>query len=176
MSIAIVPVGTIDIDTLEILKDNLRIILRGDIDICKGIPIPDYALHRGRKQYISTIIVETLAEDTEYSEYDKVLGIVDMDLFASELNFVFGEAKRRGAVVSITRLKEGFYGLPADRNLFHKRVLKEAVHEIAHTYGLNHCKYDQCVMYYSTTLEETDRKTHDFCLRCKNKIRPIIFT
>ncbi len=64
--------------------------------------------------------------------------VVDMDIFASGFNFVFGKADITGrrALISLQRLRQEFYGLPKNENLFQERVLKETVHELGHTYGL----------------------------------------
>jgi len=71
---------------------------------------------------------------------------------------------------SITRLRQEFYGLPADHTLFQRRVLTEAVHELGHTYGLGHRKNPGCVMFFSNSLIDTDRKGSEFCPKCKNKL------
>jgi archaemetzincin len=53
-----------------------------------------------------------------------------------------------------------------DSALFDARVLKEAVHEYGHTLGLGHCVDPGCVMHFSNTLADTDRKGDWFCPRC----------
>jgi len=109
-------------------------------------------------------------EQKEYASYEKILGIVDHDLFIPELNFVFGEASQKAAVISLTRLRQTFYQLPEDRTLFHQRVLTEAIHELGHTYGLGHCKNSRCVMFFSNSLMDTDRKGSEFCPPCQSKL------
>ncbi|MBI5187681.1 MAG: archaemetzincin family Zn-dependent metalloprotease [Nitrospirae bacterium] len=109
-------------------------------------------------------------EQKEYTIYEKVLGIVDHDLYVPQLNFVFGEAGRKMAVISLTRLRQEFYGLSEDRGLFHKRTLTEAVHELGHTYGLGHCRNPRCVMFFSNSLMDTDRKGPEFCLGCGGRL------
>jgi len=86
------------------------------------------------------------------------------------LNFVFGEATTKAAVISLTRLRQSFYKLPEDREIFRKRVLTEAVHELGHTYRLGHCENPRCVMFFSNSLTDTDRKGFEFCLSCKDKL------
>jgi archaemetzincin len=103
----------------------------------------------------------------EYNEYDRILGIIDHDLYLPQLNFVFGIASERASVISITRLRQEFYGLVQNRTLFYQRVVTEAVHELGHTYGLAHCRNSDCVMFFSNTLADTDRKGPNFCPKCK---------
>jgi len=106
-------------------------------------------------------------EKKEYAVYEKIWGIIDDDLYVPKLNFVFGEAGQRVAIISLTRLRNEFYNLPKDQTLFRKRVLTEGVHELGHTYGLVHCRNPHCVMFFSNSLIDTDVKGPDFCRKCK---------
>ncbi|HIC98260.1 MAG TPA: matrixin family metalloprotease, partial [Pyrodictiaceae archaeon] len=47
------------------------------------------------------------------------------------------------------------YGLPADKELFKLRALKEAMHEIGHVLGLLHCTDKRCVMHFSNSIIDT---------------------
>lgn len=170
LRITLVPIGRVDPEVLETLPGQLSKVLNREISISRGLPHPDYAFNRQRNQYLSTVILNTLLSQKEYATVDRVLGIVDHDLYVPELNFVFGEASGKGAVISVTRLRQEFYGWPEDRNLFHKIVLTEAVHELGHTYGLVHCGNPLCVMFFSNSLRDTDRKGTKFCPRCKRKL------
>jgi archaemetzincin len=170
MSILLVPVGEIDEKVIEKLQVDLGEIFNKQVGTGQGMPHPDYAYHKKRNQYLSTAILKTLMEQKEYMAYGKVLGVVDQDLYVPELNFVFGEAGQKAAVISLTRLRQEFYRLPQNQNLFYKRVLTEAVHELGHTYGLGHCRNPQCVMFFSNSLMDTDRKGPNFCFECNRKI------
>ncbi|NWF52939.1 MAG: archaemetzincin family Zn-dependent metalloprotease [Nitrospirae bacterium] len=170
MGIVLVSVGKIDRETIEALKDNLSRVFNRRVFIGKEMPEPHYAFNKKRNQYLSTAILNAIKEQKEYAPYERILGIVDHDLYVPELNFVFGEASTKVAVISLTRLRQGFYGLPEDSNLFQKRVLTEAVHELGHTYGLGHCSNPHCVMFFSNSLMDTDRKGSELCPRCKSKL------
>jgi archaemetzincin len=168
MSIRLVAVGEVDPKVMEFLKNDLNKVFDRQVMIGKGMPQPDYAFNKKRNQYFSTAILKAILEQKEVTPYEKVLGIVDHDLYVPELNFVFGEASQKAAVISITRLRQEFYHLPQDQSLFHKRVLTEAVHELGHTHGLGHCKNLRCVMFFSNSLVDTDRKGPEFCPDCRS--------
>jgi archaemetzincin len=165
-AILLVPIGEIDQKVIQVLQNDLNRIFNKQVLIGKGIPDPDYAYNKKRNQYLSTAILNAITEQKEYAPHEKILGMIDHDLYVPELNFVFGEASGKAAVISITRLRQTFYHLPEDQSLFHRRVLTEAVHELGHTFGLGHCQNPRCVMFFSNSLTDTDRKGSEFCQKC----------
>ena len=135
---------------------------------------PTHLFDKARKQWISDSLLDWLLETNEPDITTKVLAICDFDAYSDELNFVFGEAHLGGRVAAIylPRLREEFYVRKSDKNnknLFEQRVIKEAVHELGHTFGLRHCQISKCVMHFSNSLQDTDLKDDKFCERC-NKI------
>jgi archaemetzincin len=169
MDIVLVPVGEMDPVVLDMLKDDLREILQKAISVGKCLGEPFYAFNSKRDQFFSTAILKVLLEQKELLRYEKILGVVDHDLYVPELNFVFGEASLRAAVISLTRLRETYYGQPEAPILFRRRIFTEAVHEIGHTYGFEHCRNASCVMFFSNRLTDTDRKGPGFCPECKKR-------
>jgi len=127
------------------------------------MPIPTEAFDRLRDQYRA----DRLLEAVRHAVAGRVLGVVDRDLYADGFNFVFGmaESPGRAALISVTRLRLG-----TDAARFQSRMLKEAVHELGHTFGLTHCRRPVCVMYFSNSLADTDRKGADFCPECQVKL------
>ncbi|RLG67791.1 MAG: archemetzincin, partial [Methanobacteriota archaeon] len=69
--------------------------------------------------------------------------------------------------VATQRLDPIFYGEPPNPQLFRERTSKEVIHELGHTYGLGHCSRQSCVMHFSNTLLDTDRKSHHLCPSCR---------
>jgi len=119
-------------------------------------------------------LATTITNNTKSYDPTKTitLGICNFDAYSSSLNFVFGQASLNGgvAVMYLPRLKQEFYGLGADRSIFIERVLKEATHEVGHAFGLEHCPKRSCVMHFSNSLVDTDRKAKDFCEICAETI------
>jgi archaemetzincin len=130
-----------------------------EIVAAPGLALPPSSWNAGRRQYLSTSLLEALAA-IRRPEWERLIGLAEEDLYAPDLNFVFGEAdSQRGvAVFSLARLRAG-----ADEALLARRAATEAVHELGHTYGLSHCNKPTCVMWFSNTLSESDRKGTRFC-------------
>ena len=104
---------------------------------------------------------------------DLVLGVTALDLFVPRLNFVFGlaELQQNCAIISVARLDPRFYNQAPDLALLQERALKEAIHELGHLLGLPHCRDSRCIMFFSNTLADTDRKGPGFCRACRGKIQ-----
>jgi archaemetzincin len=101
---------------------------------------------------------------------DRLLGVTDVDLFIPVLTFVFGEAQLggRAAVMSLARLAEA-----ANAARLEARAVKEAVHELGHTFGLVHCPSAACVMSRSPGLTAVDLKGDRLCADCRVRYREL---
>jgi archaemetzincin len=167
----LVPVGEAPGDVLTTLQPKLEGTFGVACAIAPALPQPLDAYRRSRGQYLSTKILEELGR-LDLPGASRLLGVVDLDLYVPELNFVFGQATMGGrqALIALPRLRQGFYGLAEDRDLFHLRVLKEAIHELGHTLGLGHCRDRSCVMSFSNFLRDTDVKGATFCLTCRSML------
>ncbi len=170
--IIIHPFGQIGSDLQEALHTAIAARFGVNAIIGEQLPLPARSYSSERQQYRST---EFLKELTARKHEDKQtgLGVTAVDLFVPKLNFVFGEASSvdQVAVLSIARLDPRFYGEPKDGAILERRAITEAVHELGHVFGLAHCGQKECVMWFSNTLLETDRKRSEFCAQCARKIK-----
>ena len=171
MKIYIIPIGDVEKDTLLRLSWALREQFQAAFEIGEPLPILEDAYRAERRQYFATPILEELKKNIP-KDAEKVLGVLDVDIFVPALNFIFGQADLDGkvALISLTRLREEFYGNEKNDKLFLERALKEAVHELGHTFGLRHCRNPRCVMHFSNSLMDTDAKQADFCEECKKEL------
>jgi archaemetzincin len=168
MKICIKPLEKVNESVLESLKDTLSML--GDARILNQGSISLNAYNPVRRQYNSTTILQSLG-----NECDIILGITEVDLYTSNLNFVFGEAELGGkrAVISLRRLMPEFYGIPPNEELLKLRALKESMHEIGHVLGLLHCQNHHCVMHFSNSIFDTDLKSWKYCKKCKMKLEKL---
>ncbi|CUS90621.1 archaemetzincin, partial [Candidatus Kryptonium thompsonii] len=159
--ILIVPIYPVDLELVLTLPSQLREIFKCDVllDNTNHLNLLS-AYDSSREQFNSTKIISILLE--KFKNFNgKVLGVISIDLFIPVLTYVFGEAQLKGkvSIVSTFRLNEITYGFPENKKLTAERLLKEAVHELGHNFGLLHCENYLCVMHSSTSVEEVDIKT-----------------
>jgi archaemetzincin len=147
-AIEIVPVGSVPTKILEAILPAIQARFAGRVVrlAVAGIEHPAYAFAATRRQYRAEPILERLAGLPGHAE--RRLGVADLDLFTPGLNFIFGEARPGGAVaiIALARLRPDFWGEPARPGLLLQRTIKEAVHELGHSYGLDHCGRPSCVI------------------------------
>ena len=131
------------------------------------LPDVDFALDTSRDQYHSTLILDKLAAAAPDGA-TRVLAITPVDLFIPILTHVYGEAQLGGkaCIVSTFRLKEGLSPLSVQAT-YQIRVVKEAIHELGHTFKLRHCQDPACIMHYCRSIKDVDRKSDQMCRYCR---------
>jgi archaemetzincin len=161
--------GPADEEMLEEVRRQLEREFATPVDRCESDQRPTGTLDAGRGQHSSRELLHWLVT-ARPSQYDRILGVTDVDLFIPVLTFVFGEAQLDGpaAVVSTMRLSQGM-----SRAAAMSRLVKECVHEIGHTFGLVHCELVECVMTRSASVRAVDAKQARLCPECRARYQTV---
>ncbi len=165
--IVISPIGDIESTLSDSICSGVIRIFGFRTEILPLIERVDFALDPERRQYFSTLILEKIAAVAPPRAV-KVLGITTADLFIPILTHVYGEAQLGGkaCIISTCRLdEENPASRPAD--FFRRRAVKEAIHELGHTFQLRHCPERSCVMHYCRSIADVDRKSDQLCRHCR---------
>ena len=144
------------------------------LDCANDFLLPIEVYNDETEQYDAEVLLEHLASSkkgnslelwiTERDLFYNGINVVSMDgsselvLYYKGRNSIFGYAVPNKSAILST------YRLPSQ-----ELVVKEAVHEVGHILGLQHCK-NSCVMQYSNSLDEAVSKPIDLCDECKRKL------
>jgi archaemetzincin len=170
-AVAIIPLGAVEERLLESVALALWSVFGLPVETLGPAPDPVHAFDPKRGQYSSPLVLKALQERAPQHAH-RVLGITEKDLFIPMLSFVYGQAQVRGrlALLSTARLRQEFYGLPGRPEITQSRAVKEAIHEMGHTFGLVHCAEALCPMSLSNTITQVDRKRDALCDSCARVI------
>ncbi|MBX2992562.1 MAG: archaemetzincin family Zn-dependent metalloprotease [Bacteroidetes bacterium] len=166
-AISIVALGEVDEESLSAIEAGLWQAFGFDVRRADARPEPAGAYDAQRGQYSSVLILRDLLGYVSQGDV-RLVGVTEKDLFIPMLSFVFGQAQLNGvaAVISLARLRQEFYGLPPSRPVLISRSVKEAIHEVGHTFGLTHCADSTCPMSLSNNVRQVDVKGEDLCRNC----------
>jgi archaemetzincin len=129
-----------------------------------------------QRQYRTRWFLNELLPNSLPDDAVVLVGVTMSDIYPRDgWNFVFGEAdlRRRVGVYSLVRYFPEFWGAkatPEADRLALLRTLKVVVHEIGHTFGLEHCVEYACAMNGSMSMPETDGQPLHLCPTCLRKL------
>jgi archaemetzincin len=134
------------------------------------------AYYAPRERYRAEKLLDWLESEFagENSRYLKIVGLTESDISTTKGDIpdwgVFGLGSLGGktCVISTRRLrpKEG-----QPRTILVERLVKVINHEIGHTFGLEHCPTDRCLMQDALgTVRTVDREDGNFCPVCAAKL------
>lgn len=167
--ILLMSVGKVPPEVFIWLEKELPPVFECTCRLGPALPHPDFAWNKQREQFRAEAILARVHAGSAMC----VLAVVDLDVYVPDLNFAFGLAQSgtARAIIALPRLRQSFYSLPDNPDLFRERVVKEAIHELGHVFGLTHCEDSRCVMAFSNSLDDTDYKRQMFCKKCKRRLQ-----
>jgi len=160
-------VGEVEEALVEAMAERVAEVFAVEVGRAPDLAEPGYAWDAERAQYGAVPILRAVAAACPRGG-EKLLAVTERDLFIPMLSFVYGQAQLGGgaALVSLARLRQEHYGLPANPALLRARARKEALHELGHTFGLVHCEYAGCAMTLATNIRQLDSKGEALCRSC----------
>lgn len=166
IDMGMIAVGSVPELTVKSIAAHVQGYLNLNVDVFQPMEEPRFALDETRSQYDARILLRELASQSKGDE--KVLGILDVDLFVPIFTYVFGEAQQGGkcALVSTYRLGGDVEGLSRDDPVVVERAAKVALHETGHLFGLRHCADRTCNMHFSGGLTDLDKTRLYYCRYC----------
>ena len=159
--------GQISQTALRVIAANIQTMLEAPVDIMPAMAMPEEAFQRHRGQYDAGLVLKYLARFS-FPHHSRILAVSDVDLCTPILTFVFGQAELglNRAIISDFRLKRMEDDFMAPEDIYYERLVKVALHEIAHTLSLYHCETPKCLMQISPGLNQLDKLDIFFCERC----------
>ncbi len=185
-TVMLVPLKSFPEDLMVAVEQGLSRELGVQVVRNEVVDLPKFAYYAPRKRYKADKLLEYLdgiAEATNDPDI-RVLGLTEVDVSVSTEEFedwgIFGLGRMPGrvAVISSYRLKrktKHHNPLHGDgkRDLVRFRVSTVAIHEIGHTFGLDHCgeKESNCVMLDGEGgITNTDMSSGTFGPGCRIKL------
>ena len=165
--IGVVPFGDVAKLAPKVIAAHIAGYLKLSAEILTPLELPAAAFDEIQLQYDAAKVLRSF-ESGRYDNYDKVIGVFNVDFFIPTFAYVFGEAKQGGkyALVSLFRLAELKKSHNPPSAIACERAAKVALHELGHLYNLFHCEDQKCLMHYSGGLAELDNIPLYFCRYC----------
>jgi archaemetzincin len=170
--VGVVPLGEVPEIALKVIAAHISGYFDLSVKILPPLEHPDYAFDERRFQYDAGIILKAF-ESIQFKGHDKVIGVLNLDLFVPIFTHVFGEAKQGGkfALVSLFRLGKNPDGSPSPSSLIFERAAKVALHELGHLFNLFHCRGKNCLMHFSGGIQDLDETPIYLCRYCSTYLK-----
>ena len=170
--VGVVPLGKVPEIALKVIAAHISGYYKLSVQILPPLGHPVYAFDERRLQYDVGIILKAF-ESIKFKDHDKVIGVLNLDLFVPIFTYVFGEAKQGGkfALVSLFRLGKNPDGSPSPSSLIFERAAKVALHELGHLFNLFHCRERNCLMHFSGGIQDLDKTPIYLCRYCSTYLK-----
>ncbi len=161
-------------DLLDEIEQTLRDELQVEVTRGERIPLPKSAYYAPRRRHRAEKLLDHLLTLIPSAPpTTRVLGLTTSDISTTKGEhedwgiFGLGLVPGQAAVVSIHRLRRG----AKNRAKLRFRVATTAVHEVGHTFGLDHCNEARCPMQDAEgSIRNTDTSTGHLGAGCRRTL------
>ena len=170
--VAIQPLGLVKQADLEKVRAGIQALYAVTVEILPEKPLPKAAYYKPRDRYKADAILDALPNELP-ERIDKVIGLTTRDISTTNDDgkdwgiFGLGLLGGKACVISTFRLRAG----KADEILFHARLAKVVNHELGHTFGLDHCDTQGCLMHSADgKIATVDAESGKPCIACSARL------
>lgn len=167
-TIQILPFTGTDSLLVRQLQKGLQSYLTGNVTIGAFRSLPDYAFYKSRRRYIADSLLVFLSL-LNPDKTGKIIGITNKDISTRKGDIenwgILGLGSCPGNACVISTFRAGRQKVA--RAVFIQRVIVLALHELGHTYGLQHCPVASCIMKDAGGKMNLD-DGNSYCNKCRN--------
>lgn len=167
-TIGILPFKGLDSLLIKALKDKLQKQLAVEVVVLNSASLPIAAFYKPRQRYLADSLLVFLRKINQ-GKFEKIVGVTMKDISTRKGNIdnwgILGLGTCPGEACIISTFRAGQNKVSND--LFLKRMITLAFHELGHTYGLEHCPSATCLMKDAEgkmNLDDGD----SYCEKCRN--------
>lgn len=167
-TVFIQPFSSIDSSYITYLRNHIGDFYKVEVKILNTASLPANAFYSLRKRYVADSLLQHLKTKSLNPDV-YVLGLTSKDISTQNegcvnwgvmgLGFMPGNA----CVISVFRLKKRIN----TRQQVYERLLKVAIHELGHNFGLAHCPNQFCIMVDAEGKNKLDGEKK-LCKNCTN--------
>lgn len=165
--ISVVPIGEVAESDLAFVRDVAGASCGREAVVEGPLPLQESYYYPERSQYGANGLLKYVEANAPGGAY-RVVGITAQDIFAGDLNFLFGMARCPGKCAVISTHRLDFYCDTSEQRL--ARLAKLTVHELGHTFGLLHCRQPRCIMKFAEGYATLDFVSLAMCTRCERSL------
>jgi len=164
-TLKLLPLGLVDRRLCLMLARAIRKKFGCRVRVAKRVERLDAAYRHSCGQYSVDRLLRLLAGYREPPNIERVLAVTLDQLFDKSQDVIAGYAhfRSRVGVVSLSHLVGA---------KLRRRMVVTAFHELAHMYGLTHCKND-CLMRWRESSNEKFGLPSHFCRKCARQLREV---